>query len=348
MLRFDATVQAGTSGSSPGSAGVAPARCRGRRTPARADALADRAGRRAGRRHQGARSASCSPACTAGGAGFVGDDGAPVPGTDLVAACDAILPSMVERDPEWAGWCAVLVNVNDLAAMGAAPVGLLDAVGGRDASFAARVLAGLRAAQRGVGRAGARRPHPARRAGRAVGDRARPHRPSGARGRRAARPRRAASPPTSAAAGGPATPAGSGTRRPRGPRGAAAHRRRSSRRTAPAAAKDVCMAGLVGTLGHAGRGQRLRRRARRRRRAPPAAAHRGRLAHLLPGLRHGHRRRPPDRAVAARRPGDDAPPAASSYAGTRRGAALAGRRRSPPPCTGAGHRAGPRVTGDAG
>ncbi len=80
--------------------------------------------------------------------GFVGDDGAPVPGTDVIAACDAIVPSMVERDPEWAGWCAVLVNVNDLAAMGASPVGLLDAVGARDAAHAALVLAGLtRAAQ---------------------------------------------------------------------------------------------------------------------------------------------------------------------------------------------------------
>jgi len=81
-----------------------------------------------------------------GGPGFVGDDGAPVPGTDLVAACDAIIPSMVERDPEWAGWCSVLVNVNDLAAMGATPVGLLDAVGARDSSFAHRILAGLRRA----------------------------------------------------------------------------------------------------------------------------------------------------------------------------------------------------------
>ncbi|MBG6096914.1 MSMEG_0567/sll0787 family protein [Nocardioides luteus] len=75
--------------------------------------------------------------------GFRGDDGAPVPGSDLVAACDAILPSMVERDPEWAGWCAVLVNVNDLSAMGAAPVGLLDAIGARDASFARRIVRGL-------------------------------------------------------------------------------------------------------------------------------------------------------------------------------------------------------------
>jgi len=48
---------------------------------------------------------------------------------DLVAACDAIIPSLVERDPEWAGWCSVLVNINDLSAMGAVPSGLLDAVG---------------------------------------------------------------------------------------------------------------------------------------------------------------------------------------------------------------------------
>jgi putative N-acetyltransferase (TIGR04045 family) len=77
-----------------------------------------------------------------------GDDGAPVPGTDVIAATDAILPSMVERDPEWAGWCSVLVNVNDLYAMGATPVGLLDALGARDASFARRVLRGLADAAR--------------------------------------------------------------------------------------------------------------------------------------------------------------------------------------------------------
>ncbi len=86
-----------------------------------------------------------------GGAGFVGDDAAPVPGSDLVAATDAILPSMVERDPTWAGWCSVLVNLNDLAAMGAAPVGLLDALGARDASFASRVVRGISAAAQAWG-----------------------------------------------------------------------------------------------------------------------------------------------------------------------------------------------------
>ena len=86
-----------------------------------------------------------------GPAGFIGDDGAPVPGSDLVAACDAIVPSLVERDPEWAGWCSVLVNVNDLAAMGAEPVGLLDAIGARDRSFATRIMSGLRQAAQAYG-----------------------------------------------------------------------------------------------------------------------------------------------------------------------------------------------------
>ncbi|MHA4848081.1 MSMEG_0567/sll0787 family protein [Rhodococcus sp. MSC1_016] len=77
------------------------------------------------------------------GSGFRGDDGAPVPGTDMIAACDAIVPSMVQRDPEWAGWCAALVNLNDLSAMGADPVGLLDAVGAPNRSILTRVIRGL-------------------------------------------------------------------------------------------------------------------------------------------------------------------------------------------------------------
>jgi putative N-acetyltransferase (TIGR04045 family) len=83
---------------------------------------------------------------TPGGLRYLGDDAAPVPGTGTVAACDAIVPAMVERDPEWAGWCGVLVNINDLAAMGATPVGLLDSVAGRDERQVARVLRGVRAA----------------------------------------------------------------------------------------------------------------------------------------------------------------------------------------------------------
>lgn len=78
-----------------------------------------------------------------GPTGFRGDDGTPVPGGDLIAACDAIIPSMVERDPEWAGWCGVLVNLNDLSAMGATPVGLLDAVAAPTRSQLTRIVRGM-------------------------------------------------------------------------------------------------------------------------------------------------------------------------------------------------------------
>lgn len=78
--------------------------------------------------------------------GYVGDDGAPVPSTDLIAACDAIVPSMVERDPEWAGWCSVLVNINDLSAMGARPLALLDAVGAPTQAHLNRIVRGIASA----------------------------------------------------------------------------------------------------------------------------------------------------------------------------------------------------------
>ena len=78
--------------------------------------------------------------------GFRGDDGVPVPGGDLIAACDAIIPSMIERDPEWAGWCSILVNLNDLSAMGARPVGVLDAVAAPTTSQLTRIVRGIASA----------------------------------------------------------------------------------------------------------------------------------------------------------------------------------------------------------
>lgn len=80
-----------------------------------------------------------------GPSGFRGDDGVPV-GNGMIAACDAILPTMVARDPEWAGWCGALVNLNDLAAMGATATGMLDAVGAPSASQVTRIVRGLAAA----------------------------------------------------------------------------------------------------------------------------------------------------------------------------------------------------------
>ncbi|WP_240615991.1 MSMEG_0567/sll0787 family protein [Nakamurella deserti] len=183
-----------------------------------------------------------------GGGGFVGDDGAPVPGTDVIAACDAILPTMVERSPEWAGWCAVLVNVNDLSAMGAAPVGLLDAIGARDASFARRIVSGLRDASRawGVPVLGGHTQFgvPASLSVTALGRTDRPVPAGGGRvGHRVT---------VTADLGGGWRPGYTGAQwDSTSTRSAAELRTMASfvARTAPAAAKDVSMAGAVGTLG---------------------------------------------------------------------------------------------------
>ena len=84
-------------------------------------------------------------------AGWLGDDGVPVLGTDVVACTDAITPAMVEDDPEWAGWCGMLVTAHDLSAMGAVPAGALDALGARDEAHAQRILRGLRRGARSFG-----------------------------------------------------------------------------------------------------------------------------------------------------------------------------------------------------
>ena len=61
-----------------------------------------------------------------------GDDGAVVAdsGVSLVVGGEAILPSFVAADPHGAGVAAVTTNLNDLAAMGAWPLALVDTVTG--------------------------------------------------------------------------------------------------------------------------------------------------------------------------------------------------------------------------
>ena len=76
-----------------------------------------------------------------------GDDGAVLPpGTgSVVIGGEAILPQFVAHDPHGAGMAAVLANVNDLAAMGAVPVALLDTVVGPE-DISREVLRGMRTA----------------------------------------------------------------------------------------------------------------------------------------------------------------------------------------------------------
>jgi selenophosphate synthetase-related protein len=78
-----------------------------------------------------------------------GDDGAVVPaaGTSMVVGGEAILPSFVAADPHGAGVAAVTTNLNDLAAMGAWPLALVDTVTG-PRPVIKQVLEGMRWAAR--------------------------------------------------------------------------------------------------------------------------------------------------------------------------------------------------------
>ena len=73
-----------------------------------------------------------------------GDDGAVLPAGEgaVVVGGEAILPAFVAADPYAAGVAAVLANVNDLAAMGAVPVALLDTVVGPE-EVSRQVLRGM-------------------------------------------------------------------------------------------------------------------------------------------------------------------------------------------------------------
>ncbi len=60
----------------------------------------------------------------------IGDDCAAIPDGDgyLLLAAEGMLPELVEADPWFAGWSAVMVNVSDIAAMGGRAIAVVDAI----------------------------------------------------------------------------------------------------------------------------------------------------------------------------------------------------------------------------
>jgi putative methanogenesis marker protein 2 len=68
------------------------------------------------------------------------DDGEEV----LLLAADGIWSKLMEADPEWSGYCAVLVNVHDIAAMGGWPLALVDVLSVSSQEIAEQVLRGMR------------------------------------------------------------------------------------------------------------------------------------------------------------------------------------------------------------
>lgn len=87
------------------------------------------------------------------GAVPVGDDCAAIPDRDghLLFAIEGFIPAFVEAEPWFAGYCGVMVNLSDIAAMGGRPVAVVDAVWAQGDAEAAPILAGLRAAAEAYG-----------------------------------------------------------------------------------------------------------------------------------------------------------------------------------------------------
>ncbi len=83
----------------------------------------------------------------------VGDDCAAIPDGEghLLFAIEGFLNAFVAADPWFAGWCGVMVNVSDIAAMGGRPIAVVDAIWAEGDGAAAEMLDGLRAASRAYG-----------------------------------------------------------------------------------------------------------------------------------------------------------------------------------------------------
>ncbi len=83
----------------------------------------------------------------------VGDDCAAIPDGDghLLFAIEGFINAFVAADPWFAGWCGVMVNISDIAAMGGRALAVVDAVWADGEASAAAILDGMRAASDAYG-----------------------------------------------------------------------------------------------------------------------------------------------------------------------------------------------------
>jgi uncharacterized protein len=90
----------------------------------------------------------------AGSSGIaVGDDCAAIPdgGSYLLLAIEGFMNEFVAHDPWFAGWCGVMVNVSDVAAMGGRATAVVDALWAQGGEHAAAILEGMKAASERFG-----------------------------------------------------------------------------------------------------------------------------------------------------------------------------------------------------
>lgn len=85
--------------------------------------------------------------------GRPGDDAAAIPdgeGWQLMAT-EGFMNDFVASAPWFAGWCAVMVNMSDILAMGGRPVALTNAIWAPDAATAQEILRGMKEASEAYG-----------------------------------------------------------------------------------------------------------------------------------------------------------------------------------------------------
>jgi AIR synthase-related protein len=78
----------------------------------------------------------------------LGDDCAAIPDGDgyLLLASEGILPTFLESEPWFAGWCAVMVNVSDIAAMGGRAIAVVDTIWSQSTEITQPIWEGMKAA----------------------------------------------------------------------------------------------------------------------------------------------------------------------------------------------------------
>ena len=83
----------------------------------------------------------------------VGDDCAAIPDGDgwLLFAIEGFINGFVAADPWFAGWCGIMVNLSDIAAMGGRPIAVVDAIWADGEPAAAAILDGMKAASEAYG-----------------------------------------------------------------------------------------------------------------------------------------------------------------------------------------------------
>jgi len=75
-----------------------------------------------------------------------GDDASAIDiGNEKLAllAADGMWGKLMEADPRWAGYCSVLVNVNDIAAMGGKPIGMTNVISTKDREICNEIMEGI-------------------------------------------------------------------------------------------------------------------------------------------------------------------------------------------------------------